>query len=613
MPVEAPEGTDARPQAPPASQTSTSTVGFPRESRICRAAIFSIIMLNVSSHKAHVYAIISTDMALLYFYDATELDKQQLTSALLPTDHHWEFVTEKISTQNLHPDTEVISVFVTSQVTREIIESLPRLRVIACRSTGFNNIDLDAAAEHDITVLNVPTYGESTVAEYAFTLLLALTRKMAKVLASESSQLDQPALLGTDLSVKTIGVIGTGHIGQYALRIAHGFSMRILAYDAFPKNELQDSLHFTYASLDDVLAQSDIVTIHAPYLPSTHHLLNTENIRKMKPGALLVNTARGEIVDTGALVEALESGHLSGAALDVVEGEALLNQNEEVALLRSHEIAPELLRHSVEISLLKKMPNVIISPHNAFNTLEAVQRINQTTAQNIIDYWYGTVPNKVVPSKKPMGKLLIARHAESEWNATGQWTGITDIHLSEKGFRESGQLGRAVRTLGIPIDVAFCSEQIRTRETLEGILDASQMFDVDITRVKALNERDYGDYTGKNKWEMKELLGDEAFEALRRGWDVPVPNGETLKMVYERVIPFYLDTVLPLLKTGKNVIIEAHGNSIRALMKYIESISDQDVGNLEMLFGQVLTYTLDEDGHMLDKESIKIDSPAPKA
>ncbi len=540
-------------------------------------------------------------MALIIFYDTTDLDTEQLSDALKDTDHISSFVHEKISIDNLNPEAEVVSIFVTSTITREMIESMPKLRMISCRSTGFNNVDLEAAAEHDITVTNVPTYGESTVAEYAFTLLLALMRKLPKIFQSDTSQLDQPSMVGSDLCGKTIGIIGSGHIGQYAIKIANGFSMNVLAYDAFPKDELQESLNFKYVSLEELLQQSDIVSIHAPYLPATHHLINAERLASMKKGAILVNTARGEIIDTGELVDSLANGHLGGAALDVVEGEVLLNHQEEVALLRSHEIPSDLLRHSVEISTLKKMPHVIISPHNAFNTIEAVERINTTAAKNIVDFWYGETPYKVKPIKKPVGKLLITRHAESEWNATGQWTGITDIHLSEKGFREAAQLGRVVRDLSIKVDLAYCSEQIRTRETLEGILDASQMFDVDIIREKSLNERDYGDYTGKNKWEMKELLGDERFNRLRRGWNEPIPNGETLKMVYDRVTPFFLEKVLPDLQAGKNILLVAHGNSIRALMKFIESISDQEVENLEMLFGQILIYDIDIDGHSVNK------------
>lgn len=552
-------------------------------------------------------------MALLYFYDATELDRSQISEALKDTDHTWRFVEEKISLDNLDPEAEVISVFVTSTVTRKMIEKLPKLRLISCRSTGFNNIDFEAAEEKDITVTNVPTYGESTVAEYAFTLLLSLVRRMKDVLRPDTSQLDQASMIGQDLIGKTIGVIGTGHIGQFSLRIAKGFSMNVIAYDAFPKNELQEELGFTYVSLDELIEKSDFITIHAPYLPATHHLINEERLNSMKKGAVLINTARGEIVDTGALVDSLTSGHLGGAAIDVIEGEVLLNHHEETALLRSETIPDELMRHSIEISLLKKLPNVIVSPHNAFNTLEAVQRINSTSAQNIIDFWYGNVPNKVKPAKKPSGKLIVVRHAESEWNATGRWTGTRDIHLSEKGFHESGRLGLAVKSLNIPIDIAYCSQQIRTRETLEGILDASQMFEVDITREPALNERDYGDYTGKNKWEMKELIGEEAWNNIRRGWDAPIPDGETLRTVYERVVPFYQQTVLPLLQSGKNIIIVAHGNSIRALMKFIESIPDEEVSNLEMLFGQIIVYNIDEKGNFIDKKTSQIELTPPQA
>jgi D-lactate dehydrogenase len=552
-------------------------------------------------------------MALIYFYDSSELDKEQLNQGLSDTDHQWQFVEDKISLENLDPEAEVISVFVTSTVTKEMIEAMPKLKLIACRSTGFNNVDHATAKEKGVTVVNVPTYGEATVAEYVFALLLALTRKLQEVLDTENEQFEQSQLIGQDLSGKTLGVIGAGHIGQHTIRIGNGFAMRVIVYDAFPNEELAKSNNYQYVSLDELLNQSDFVSIHAPYLPETHHLINSEKINLMKPSSIIVNTSRGEIIETNALVEALNDKKIAGAAIDVVEGEALLNHHEETALLRSHNLPDDVLRHSIEISLLKKMPNVIISPHNAFNTVEAVERINNTTSLNIIKFWYGDVPNIVKPPNKKMGKLLVCRHSESEWNATGQWTGITDVHLDEKGFKESAKLGLKVKSLNIPIDIGYCSEQIRTRETIEGILNASQMFDVDIVRSGAINERDYGDYTGKNKWEMKEQLGEEHFNDIRRGWDVEVPNGETLKMVYERVIPFYKNEIMPLLKEGKNVLLVAHGNSIRALMKYIESIQDSDVGNLEMIFGEILIYDVDDNGLSKSKEIQKIETQPPNA
>lgn len=552
-------------------------------------------------------------MALIYFYDSTELDKQQISNVLEPTDHNWQFVEDKISLDNLNADAEVISVFVTSTVTREIIQALPKLRLIACRSTGFNNIDLECASERGITVANVPTYGEATVAEYAFALLLALNRKLPQVLEAENEQFNPVDLRGRDLDGKVFGCIGSGHIGQKALKIAKGFSMETLAYDAFPKDSLDKQLGFKYVDLDELLSKSDVVSLHVPYFPSNHHLINKDTIAKMKKGAILINTSRGELVDNNALIEALDSGYLGGAVIDVVEGEVLLNLHEETALLRSHNLPEDTLRHSLEISALTKMPNVIVSPHNAFNTEEAIKRINTTTAQNIIDFWYGLTPNRVIATKKPAGKLLIARHAESEWNATGRWTGITDVHLSEKGFKESALLGKALKQIGIQVNKAFCSEQIRTRETMSGMLNAAQQFDVDIETNGALNERDYGEYTGKNKWQMKELLGEEKFNALRRGWNVPVPGGETLKMVYERVVPFYKEQILPLINEGQNVLIVAHGNSIRALMKHIDKMSDEEVGNLEMIFGQINIYELQENGHKKSFTAVKIDSISPKA
>lgn len=209
------------------------------------------------------------------------------------------------------------------------------------------------------------------------------------------------------------------------------------------------------------------------------------------------------------------------------------------------------------------------------------------------------------------GKLLITRHGESEWNARGVWTGSTDVHLSEKGFKEAALLGETIKD--VKLDFAFCSQQIRSLETLEGMLDASGQVQVEYERSSALNERDYGIYTGKNKWQVKEEIGDEAFENLRRGWDEPVEDGETLKDVYERLVPFYKDVILPRLLAGENILIVAHGNSIRSLMKYIESLSDEQIGKTEMIFGQTLVYIVDESGKMLSKVARKIDTTPPPA
>jgi D-lactate dehydrogenase len=552
-------------------------------------------------------------MAVISFYDTSKLDSQQLSNALESTDHQWEFITDKISTANINPEAEIISVFVSSTVTREMLEQMPKLTLICCRSTGYNNVDLKAAAERNITVTNVPTYGEETVAEYVFTLLLALTRNLPEVLETEFEEFHPRELRGIDLAGRTLGVIGTGHIGQKTLKIANGFSLRTLAYDLFPNEEAAQELGFTYVGLDELLRESDFVSLHLPYNTETHHLLNTERLQAMKRGAILINTARGALVDTGALIKVLKDGHLAGAGLDVIEGELLLNLEEEMALLARGETNADTLRHSVEISALKKMPNVIVSPHNAYNTVGAIGRINGTTVQNIIDFYNHHVPNQVTAKPVATGKLVLLRHTESVWNACGVWSGVTDIPLSEKGRYDCTPVGHAIKDIGFPIDVAFHTEQVRTRKTLEGILDTLGEHQTEVLLESGFNERNYGEYTGMDKWKVKETLGEERFNEIRRGWDVPFPNGETLKQVYERVVPAYQERVLPLLREGKNVMVVAHGNSLRALMKHLESISDEDIPQVEMLMNEMVIYDIQPENGLMEsverrETGISIDS-----
>jgi 2,3-bisphosphoglycerate-dependent phosphoglycerate mutase len=199
-----------------------------------------------------------------------------------------------------------------------------------------------------------------------------------------------------------------------------------------------------------------------------------------------------------------------------------------------------------------------------------------------------------------MGKLILARHHESEWNKLGRWTGTQDSHLTEYGFKKSEDMGLLISDLDI--DLAFTSTLSRAIETLASMFKTSKHLDVTTERSATLNERDYGDYTGKDKWQMKALLGEEEFNKLRRGWDYPLPNGETLKMVYERSVPYFLETILPCLNEGKNVLVVAHGNSLRSLLKYIEGLSEEQIAETEFPFGAVVIYDVDEAGHMINKE-----------
>lgn len=208
------------------------------------------------------------------------------------------------------------------------------------------------------------------------------------------------------------------------------------------------------------------------------------------------------------------------------------------------------------------------------------------------------------------GKLIIIRHGESEWNATGRWTGITDVHLTQKGRTEGQKLGKKIADLHI--DATFVSEQIRTTETYQEMAKFLQN-PPEPQRRWAINERDYGQYTGLNKWQVKERLGEEQFNCIRRNWNCPVPGGETLKDVYQRAIPFYKDEVLPGLLEGKNILIVSHGNAIRALVKFIEEITDEDISKVEMIFGTVLIYQVDKAGHKASKEERVIETTLPPA
>lgn len=199
-----------------------------------------------------------------------------------------------------------------------------------------------------------------------------------------------------------------------------------------------------------------------------------------------------------------------------------------------------------------------------------------------------------------LGKLILTRHHESEWNKLGKWTGTRDRHLTPYGFKKSGDMGLLIKD--IAVDQAFASMQVRSIETLSCILNVCERYEVPTEHSSALNERDYGDYTGKNKWEMARLLGEEKFKLLRRGWDYPIPNGESLKMVYIRAVPFFINRVLPCVKDGKNVLVVGHGNSLRVIIKYIEKISDQDIADVEISFGTIIIYELDDQGHLINKE-----------
>ncbi len=297
-------------------------------------------------------------------------------------------------------DAEIVSVFVHSMVTRAVLDQMPRLRFVAARSTGYDHIDLEACNERGIPVSNVPRYGENTVAEHTFGLILSLSRKIYRAYQRTiAGDFSLQGLEGFDIKGKTLGVVGAGSIGLHVIRTARGFGMNVIAYDVKPNPLIAEVLDFEYVSLDDLFSRADIISLHAPYTPATHHMINKDSIRRLKRGALLINTARGGLVDTEALIEALDEGILAGAGLDVLEGEELVEEEER--LLNTPEAA-ENLRMLIRRHILLRRPDVLITPHMAFYSREATERIMQTTISNIHAFLSGAPTNVVnAPYKQP--------------------------------------------------------------------------------------------------------------------------------------------------------------------------------------------------------------------
>lgn len=296
-----------------------------------------------------------------------------------------------------HVDAEIVSTFVNSKLGADELAQFPSLKMVATRSTGYDHIDLNWCKAHGITVANVPGYGDSTVAEHAFALLLAVSRKLVEAVErTRRGNFSQVGLRGFELRGKTLGVIGTGRIGRCAIEIASGFGMTVVAHDLYPDRETARRLGFRYGELDEVLATADALTLHVPATPGTASLISDRELGLMKPGAILINTARGNIVDVPALVRALADGRLRAAGLDVLPQEPVIREEAEIfreAWTDSHDLKALGANH-----VLLRFPNVIVTPHNAYNTQSAVQRIIDATLENIEAFGRGEPRNLVADS-----------------------------------------------------------------------------------------------------------------------------------------------------------------------------------------------------------------------
>ncbi len=283
---------------------------------------------------------------------------------------------------------EAVCVFVNDQLDRQTLETLAKggTRLIALRCAGFNNVDVLAATELGMRIVRVPAYSPYAVAEHTLGLILTLNRKIHRAHNRvRESNFALEGLLGFDLHGQTVGIIGTGQIGQVVARITHGFGCQILAYDPYPVADLEQ-LGVRYVELAELLAQSDIVTLHCPLTPDTFHLIDAESLVKMKQGVMLINTSRGALLDTRAVIDALKSGQVGYLGLDVYE---------EEAALFFEDLSEKVIQDDVFMRLLT-FPNVLITAHQAFFTRDALTQIAHTTLQNVSDFASNQpLPNQV--------------------------------------------------------------------------------------------------------------------------------------------------------------------------------------------------------------------------
>ncbi|MBD3354913.1 hydroxyacid dehydrogenase [Candidatus Woesearchaeota archaeon] len=309
--------------------------------------------------------------------------------------HKLVFSKDKLTKKNVVKDADVLAVFIYSKVNKEILDMMPKLKLVTTRSTGFDHIDLKECKKRKITVCNVPNYGENTVAEHTFALILNISRKIYESInQTRKGDFRLKRLKGFDLKDKTIGIIGCGDIGQHVARIAKGFEMDVLVYDVNKNTKLAKKIGFKYSSLNTLLKKSDIISLHVPENKHTHHMINNKSLKMCKKGVILINTSRGGIVDTEALIKALNKNKVAYAGLDVLEGECYIK--EEKALLHPEFLEDCDLKNVLQDNVLLRKPNVYITPHNAFNSKESLYRILDATIKNIKAFLNKKTKNRVI-------------------------------------------------------------------------------------------------------------------------------------------------------------------------------------------------------------------------
>lgn len=294
--------------------------------------------------------------------------------------------------EEIYSETDIISVFITSSITENVINRFKNLRIIATRSTGYNHIDIKACTKNNITVFNVEEYGENSVAQFTMALILALTRNLVPAyLDIQKGQVKHANYEGRNLNNLTLGIIGCGAIGSSVAKIANFFNMNILIYSYEKKNEIEAFAQ--YVDLNELLKESDIITLHIPYTKDDYHFIGKKEIDKMKTGVIIINTARGELIDISALYENLLTEKIKGVALDVLECEYLTLSNDDLSDIKN--IDSKCVTSALLTTKLLSMKNVIITPHIAYNTEESIEKLLSTTFNKIKDYYKGIHSNRI--------------------------------------------------------------------------------------------------------------------------------------------------------------------------------------------------------------------------
>lgn len=323
------------------------------------------------------------------FFSSQSYDQDSFSAAPAVDGLELHFLATRLNedTAVLAAGHEVVCAFINDDLSAPVLERLAAAgtRLIALRSAGYNHVDLAAAKRLGLTVVRVPAYSPHAVAEHAVALILALNRRLHRAYnRTREGDFSLHGLTGFDLHGKTVGVVGTGQIGLAFARIMAGFGCQLLAYDPYPNPEVL-ALGARYLALDELLRQSRIISLHCPLTPQTRHLINIQSLNDLQPGAMLINTGRGALVDTPALIEALKSGQLGYLGLDVYEEEAQIFFEDR---------SDQPLQDDVLARLLT-FPNVIVTAHQAFLTREALAGIAGTTLDNIARWMVGEPQNLV--------------------------------------------------------------------------------------------------------------------------------------------------------------------------------------------------------------------------